>query len=100
MGVDVRSEKNMKLITRKFFKCKHCSLLIEIELDSKVLKQFEKKDQFIIPHLHIHGSPLHGVLCHFDLNGDIRNIEVIKSISISRESNTLQQILDKWSNYF
>jgi len=100
MGIDVKSEKNMKLTNRKFFKCIHCGSLIEIELDNEVLKQSKEKGQFIIPHLHIHGNPLHGVLCYFDLNGDIRNIEVIKSISISRESNTFQQVLDKWSNYF
>ena len=98
MGIEFKIKKNMKAIPRKFFKCAHCGSFIEIKIDYKLVEQSKEKGQFIIPHFHLHGNPLHGTLCHLDLNGDIRNIDIIENISVAKEPNILYQILDKLQN--
>jgi len=51
-----------------------------------------------LPHIHLHGNPLHALLCYTNSELEILNIGVIKSIEISRDSETFTQIMKKWTN--
>ncbi|MFX1399559.1 MAG: hypothetical protein ACFFAS_21240, partial [Promethearchaeota archaeon] len=57
-------------------------------------------NQFPYAHLHLHGIPLHGLLCYIDAHATVRSSVVIKSIEISRDSNTFSQFIKKWANPF
>lgn len=101
MGVDTTKTKDLKEIkptSKKYFKCPNCGILLKIEIDSSINEDLINPYQFIFPHLHIHGNPLHGTLCYLDRNLNIRSIEIIKNIEISRNFDTFQQLLNKWSN--
>ena len=80
--------------------CPLCGESFEIGVESKTLKQLKERDYYPYPHIHIHGDPLHAMLCYIDANLCIRNISVIRSIEISRDSDTFSQIMKKWTNIY
>ncbi|MCK4687120.1 MAG: hypothetical protein KAT66_03255 [Candidatus Lokiarchaeota archaeon] len=53
---------------------------------------------FHTPHIHVHGDPLHALICYFNTELNIRNVGVIKSIEFSRDSDTFRQMVRKWMN--
>ncbi len=75
--------------------CKE-KILLGVELDT--LQQLNQAQYFPYPHIHLHGNPLHAMLCYIDKDLKVRNTGVIKSIEISRDSETFNQLVKKWSN--
>ena len=78
--------------------CPLCQEKIEIGIEIDTLKMLNEKAYFPYPHIHLHGDPLHAMLCYIDKDLKIKSTGVIKSIEISREHSTFRQIMRKWSN--
>lgn len=79
-------------------KCPVCHENIKLGVEAEILEKIHKKGIFPYPHLHLHGQPLHAMLVYIDKQHHIRNTGAIHSMEISRDANTLQQIMRKWSN--
>ncbi|MFX1313324.1 MAG: hypothetical protein ACFFHD_12025 [Promethearchaeota archaeon] len=69
---------------------------ITLGIEQKIRKNINNLIYF--PHIHLHGEPLHALLCYISLDLKIRNIAVIESLEISRDSTTFAEIMKKWSN--
>lgn len=80
--------------------CPYCKEKIETGIELNTLRKLNKAQYFPYPHVHLHGNPLHAMLCYIDKQLVIRNISVIKSIEISRNSETFQELMKKWANPF
>ena len=80
--------------------CPQCGDKIEIGVEFETLKELNDISQFPYPHIHLHGEPLHAMLCYIDKHMTIRSITVIKSVEISRNSETFMQLMRKWTNPF
>ncbi|MFW9880562.1 MAG: hypothetical protein ACFFG0_46430 [Candidatus Thorarchaeota archaeon] len=85
-------QKSQKVI------CPLCSEKLEIGVELKITQKINKEIYF--PHIHLHGNPLHALICYMNSELKIRNIGVIKSIEILRDSNTFAQLMKKWTNPF
>ncbi|MHA1437375.1 MAG: hypothetical protein ACTSPD_07330 [Promethearchaeota archaeon] len=100
----VQSSKNIKKFgeikcnVKNIHICPYCKEKIEIGIENNVLKKLCEAEYFPYPHIHLHGNPLHAMLCYIDKDLRIRNIGVVKSIEIVRNSETFSQIMKKWSN--
>ena len=86
----------MKHSSKKSIICPQCDEKITIGVEDVILKA--KNEIIHLPHIHLHGNPLHALLCYINSNLEIINIGVIKSIEISRDSETFTQIMKKWTN--
>ncbi|MHA2051354.1 MAG: hypothetical protein ACW986_17200 [Promethearchaeota archaeon] len=82
----------------KVVRCPECNEEVKIGVELEALKNFNSIKSIHFPHIHLHGTPLHGLLCYLNSELQIRNMGVIKSIEISRDSETLTQFLRKWGN--
>jgi len=87
-------KKNVKNI----HKCPFCEEKIEVGVEIDTLNKIHEGDHFPYAHIHLHGNPLHAMLCYIDKNLTIRSTGVIKSIEISRDSATFNHLMKKWSN--
>lgn len=96
----VRNAGQVKKDVKNFQKCPICGKVFEIGIEWETLEELNKDEYFPYPHVHLHGTPLHAMLCYIDKNLTIRNVGKIKSIEISRDSETLSEIMRKWSNPF
>ncbi|MGV9141843.1 MAG: hypothetical protein ACOC1X_02785 [Promethearchaeota archaeon] len=65
-------------------KCPACAETINISISSKLLSQIEKENKFPYTHLHIHGEPLHAMLCYIDSDLRVRSIKIIESLEIQK----------------
>ncbi len=82
------------------YECPLCKEKIKIGIEFGTKKKLHDKKEFPYPHIHLHGDPIHGMLCYIDSDLKVRSIGIIESIEISRDSDTLNQIMKKWSNPF
>jgi len=73
-----------------------CKQKIELGIELK-MKDYVKKSIYF-PHIYLHGNPLHALLCYINSELKVRNVGVIKSIEISRDSATFSEIMKKWTN--
>jgi len=73
-----------------------CKQTIELGIELK-MKDYIKKSIYF-PHIYLHGTPLHGLLCYINSELKVRNVGIIKSIEISRDSATFSEIMKKWTN--
>ncbi len=89
-------KKNVK----NFHICPLCKKEFEIGVELDTLKKVNEARHFPYPHIHLHGDPLHAMLVYIDANLTIRNVGSIKSIEVSRDSETLSQLMKKWSNVY
>ena len=78
--------------------CPLCGEKFEMGIEYKTLKELSKCEKFPYGHLHLHGNPLHAMLCYIDKDLIVRSIGVVKSIEISRDSDTFKQFMKKWAN--
>jgi hypothetical protein len=78
--------------------CPFCHEKITLGIEQGFLNSLSKESHSIYSHIHLHGNPLHAMVCYIDKNFEVRSIEVVKSIEIERKSDTFQQFLQKWSN--
>ncbi|MFX0034276.1 MAG: hypothetical protein ACFE9I_01385 [Candidatus Hermodarchaeota archaeon] len=76
--------------------CPFCKKNISLGIEIGTLNTLQPTIYF--PHIHIHGTPLHALICYISSNLQIRNLSVIKSIEISRDSETFSQCMKKWTN--
>ena len=90
----------IKQNVKNFHICPFCRKSVEIGIEMDDIIQLNREEYFPYPHLHLHGNPLHGILFYIDKNLDIRSVTVIKSIEISRDSETFSQIIKKRCNPF
>ncbi|MFX1365878.1 MAG: hypothetical protein ACFFCE_17345 [Promethearchaeota archaeon] len=73
-----------------------CQQSIDLGIELNIMK---KKDTSIyFPHIHLHGDPLHALICYLNSELIVRNIGVIQSIEIARNSETFRQLMKKWTN--
>ena len=92
--------KEIKQNPNNFHECPFCKEKIRIGIEHAIKRQLHDKSKFPYPHLHLHGNPIHGMLCYIDSNLKVRSIGIIESIELMRNSDTLNQIMKKWSNPF
>ncbi|MFW9901417.1 MAG: hypothetical protein ACFFDY_09020 [Candidatus Thorarchaeota archaeon] len=86
----------MKHTSKRSIICPLCKKQIIVGVENCILEN--KRNDIHLPHLHLHGDPLHAIICYLNSKLDIRNIGVIKSIEISRDSETFTQLMKKWTN--
>lgn len=101
MAINIKKKKNigdLKQNLENFYVCPFCKEKFEIGIEYKTLKELCESDKFPYGHIHLHGNPLHAMLCYIDKNLNVRGIGVVKSIEISRDSDTFKQLMEKWAN--
>ena len=90
----------LKQNAKNVHKCPICGKKIEIGIEMETKAKMNQQQKGLYSHLVLHGNPLHGMLCHIDSHLTVRHISIIESIEISRDSETLQEIMKKWANPF
>ena len=88
----------LKKNVRNIHKCPLCNENVEVGVEHDMLMQLQEEGKFPYAHIHLHGNPLHAMLCYIDKDLAIRSTGVIKSIEISRDSTTFNHLIRKWSN--
>lgn len=73
-----------------------CQQSIELGVELNIIRKEDSPIYF--PHIHLHGDPLHALICYINSELKVRNVGVIKSIEISRDSETFRQFMKKWTN--
>ena len=96
----IKNAGEIKQAVKNFHRCPECGESIEIGVELDTLKQLEERSYYPYPHIHLHGNPIHAMLCYIDAQKCVRNVSVIKSIELSRDSETFSQMVKKWSNPF
>jgi len=76
--------------------CPLCSERITIGIEVNITDKGNNNLHF--PHIHLHGDPLHAIICYISRELKVRNIGIIKSIEISRDSATFRELMKKWTN--
>lgn len=79
-------------------RCPLCGKNLRVKIDLEEIKRTSNDNGYPFPHLHLHGSPLHAMLCYVDKQGNVRTSGFVRSIAISRNSDTFQQLTKKFSN--
>jgi hypothetical protein len=82
----------------QFHKCPLCKKNLEIKLNFESLEQQYGAMDGIIPHIILHGKPLHAMLCYVDKHMAVRGKEYVISMSISKDYNTYQEFTRLWSH--
>ncbi len=101
MGITEKNLKEMvkyKQNTKNAHKCPFCKKKIEIGIEYEMLSKLKEEKRFPYPHVVLHGNPLHAMVCYIDSHLAVRNVTVIKSVEISRDSETFMQMMNKWAN--
>jgi hypothetical protein len=101
MALSSKQKKNyahLKEYIKNIQVCPLCKERIEIGIEKVTLKELFSYEKFPYPHIHLHGNPLHAMLCYIDKNLKVRSLGVIRSIEISRNFDTFKQFMRKWSN--
>ncbi|MFX1337766.1 MAG: hypothetical protein ACFFDK_04085 [Promethearchaeota archaeon] len=101
MAISSKRKKNygdLKQHLKNVQVCPLCKERIEIGIEMDTLKELSEYEKFPYPHIHLHGNPLHAMLCYIDKHLNVRSIGLIKSIEISRNFDTFKQFMIKWSN--
>ena len=94
----IKNLGEIKQNVKNIHTCPLCKEKIEIGIEVETLERLIEKEHFPYAHIHLHGHPLHAMLCYIDKNLTIRSVGGINSIEISRDSETFGQIIKKWSN--
>lgn len=95
---ELESIKDLKQNPKNFYECPICKKLIKIGIEYAIKMKLKDENKVLYPHIHLHGNPLHGMVCYLDSHFKVRSISSIESIEISRDSDTLNQVMKKWSN--
>ena len=96
----VKNVGEVKHNVKNYHECPLCKEKFELGIEWDTLQKLHDDKFFPYPHIHLHGDPIHAMLVYIDKDMCIRGISKIKSIEISRDSVTFQQIMKKWSNPF
>ena len=95
---DIKHPGEIKQNVSNSHQCPLFNEKIEIGVEWDNLKKLNEVQKFPYPHIHLHGNPLHAMLVYIDKDHKIRNKGVINSIEISRDSETFNHLMRKWSN--
>ena len=99
IDVEVQEEDSqIKTNALYFQECPLCKKKIQIKVQFELLEQQYGASGGVIPHIIIHGNPLHAMLCYVDRHMAVRGKGYIVSIGIPRDSNTYQQFVQLWSH--
>ena len=93
--------KNVDQVKKKIdqvVRCPKCDKEIKIGVQLEVVNKLSALKNIYFPHIHLHGKPLHALMCYINSELKVRNIGIIESIEVSRDSNTFKQFLEKWMN--
>ncbi|NHJ25802.1 MAG: hypothetical protein EAX89_14570 [Candidatus Lokiarchaeota archaeon] len=71
--------------------CPLCKKKVRISIDFAELKHNNGELGGFVPHIILHGEPLHAMLCYIDRHMEIRGKGYVVSIGISKDSNMYQQ---------
>lgn len=88
----------IKWDVKDHFTCPVCGEKVRLGVEVEALQKAREEEYYPYPHVYLHGDPLHAILCYIDKDHNVRGTSPIKSIEISRDSTTFQQIMKKWSN--
>jgi hypothetical protein len=77
--------------------CPVCHQAIRFGVERSILDNATK---FPISHIILHGVPLHALIVYIDANFMVRGEEGCESIEVLQKSETLGQLIKKWSNPF
>ena len=78
--------------------CPYCKEKVEIGIEVNTFIDLNNGTQFPYPHLHLHGKPLHAMICYIDKQLKVRGVKGVKSIEISRDGDTFKEFMKKWTN--
>jgi hypothetical protein len=96
--VEAQEEESQEKINALYFQeCPLCKKKIQINVQFDLLEQQYGASGGILPHIILHGNPLHAMLCYVDRHMAVRGKGYIVSIGIPRDSNTYQQFVQLWS---
>jgi hypothetical protein len=98
LGISSKKQKSfdeIKTHLKNLQTCPICKEKFEISLESDLVKCLEKQERFPYPHIHLHGTPLHAMVCYIDKESLVRAISGIHSIQIFKDSSTRKEILKK-----
>ena len=90
----------LKQNAKNLHTCPLCGERIEIGFEKRVLTEISEDGNYPFPHIHLHGNPLHAMICYVDTHYVVRGVGSASSIEISRDSDTFQQFMEKWSNAY
>ena len=94
----IKTEEIKQKIAQPYVICPLCEKRINIGVELGILSEQDSIQRFPYPHLYLHGTPLHGMLCYIDKEKKVRSVNGIKSIEICRDSESFKGILSKWTN--
>lgn len=98
IDVEVQQEESQEIANNIHFQeCPLCKKKIQIKVQFDLLEQQYGASGGVIPHIILHGNPLHAMLCYVDRHMAVRGKGYIVSIGIPRDSNTYQQFVRLWS---
>jgi len=101
MGVTGKQiSDQMKIEVRNAHRCPICGKRFQISIEKQKYLELIDEGNFPYPHLHLHGDPLHAMICYVDAHLRIRSIDCVQSVEIFRDSITFTQLAKKWSNPF
>ena len=76
----IKNLGEIKKNVRNIHICPLCKEKIEIGVESETLEKLIEKDHFPYPHIHLHGNPLHAMLCYIDKNLTVRRVVASRKI--------------------
>jgi hypothetical protein len=88
----------MKQMVNCVHTCPFCHEKVSLGIERMFLATAAQEEHSLYTHIHLHGNPLHALVCYIDKQFTVRGIEVVKSIDIEQNSETFQQFLKKWVN--
>ena len=94
----IKKIDHVKKRVDRVVKCPKCNKEVKLGVELEVVSKQKILQNVYFPHIHLHGNPLHALVCYVNSELKLRNIGIIESIEISRDSNTLRQFLKKWMN--
>jgi len=94
----IKDAKHIKKKLDQLVRCPKCGKEIKIGVELEVVNKLNSLRNIYFPHIHLHGEPLHALLCYLNSELKVRNIGIIESIEISRDSVTFMRFLEKWMN--
>ena len=94
----IKEVDHVKKTVDRVVRCPKCNKKVKIGVELEVVRKLKSLNNVYFPHIHLHGNPLHALLCYVNSELKLRNVGVIESVEISRDSNTLRQFIEKWTN--
>ncbi|MFX0009769.1 MAG: hypothetical protein ACFE9R_05595 [Candidatus Hermodarchaeota archaeon] len=95
-SIDLESNEVSNVIY--FQECPLCNKKIQINVQFELLEEDYDVNGGVIPHIVLHGEPLHALLCYVDRHMTVRGKGYIMSIGVPRDSRTYQQFIQLWSH--